>query len=290
MQIELPLWLDYIERQIGFILPKNQHQWLSNAINGTAIKHGLTFAELYEQVQTDDNIRQSLFDSVLIAESRFFRDMAALEFVADCYKKHLEVGHKEPFSVVSVGCSTGQEAWSLAMVLEKTFRTIKGKHAATPANYRVLGLDVSKTSLKAAKNAVYSTASLANIPEQYHEYAKLSQQNGESVWQPIADLQARVEFVWCNVFLQNGLNDSLQASGFRYLHPNIIICQNMLIYFRRFDQRDILGRMVDLLTDGGHLVLSAVDGAFWRHERMQRLHHDGANIWHKDEMSVIQSA
>lgn len=283
MQIELPLWLDYIERQIGFILPKNQHQWLTNAINGTAIKHGLTVEELYDQVQDDEGIRQSLFDSVLIAESRFFRDMAALDFVAECYKTHLDNNKNEPFSVVSVGCSTGQEAWSLAMVLEKTYRTVRGSHIVTPANYRVLGLDVSQTSLKAAKNAVYSTLSLANIPEQYHEYTKQVEQDGEIVWQPIADLQTHVEFMWCNVFLPTGLNDSLQASGFRYLHPNIIICQNMLIYFRRFDQRDILGRMVDLLTDGGHLILSAVDGAFWRHERMQRLHHDGANIWHKDE-------
>lgn len=282
MQIELPLWLDYIERQIGFILPKNQHQWLSNAINGTAVKHGLTFGELYEQVQDDEEVRQSLFDSVLIAESRFFRDMAALDFVVEQYKKHLTANRNELFSVVSVGCSTGQEAWSLAMVLEKAYRTVRGNHIVTPANYRVLGLDVSKTSLTAAKNATYSTTSLHNIPEEYHEYTKQIEKDGEIVWQPIADIQNHVDFVWCNVFLPTGLSDSLKASGFRYLHPHIIICQNMLIYFRRFDQRDILGRMVDLLTDGGHLVLSAVDGAFWRHERMQRLHHDGANIWYKD--------
>lgn len=281
MQIELPRWIDYIERQIGFILPKYQHQWLSNAINSTAQKHKIDDDTLYERVKQDEEIRQSLFDSVLITESRFFRDVGALNFVAEQYEAHLRANRYEPFSVLSVGCATGQEAWSLAMVLEDTYRTVKGKHIMTPANYQVLGLDVSKSSLEIAKHAFYSQSSRQHIPEQYLCYTEPAKMGDEFGWQPINALTNKVSFGWCNVFLPDGLNTTLMLFGSRFLNPHIIVCQNMLIYFRRFDQRDILGRFVDLLMDNGHLILSAVDGTFWKHDKMQRLHHEGANIWGK---------
>lgn len=280
MQIELPLWLDYIERQIGFILPKNQHQWLANAINGTAVKHGLSLSELFLRVREDNEVRQSLFDSVLIAESRFFRDVGALNFVAEQYKQYLAQKHTDDFSVLSVGCSTGQEAWSLAMVLEKAYQEVRGgRVGANNPNYRVLGLDVSQTSLTIARRAHYPIASLENIPTAYQACVDM-QQLGDD-WQPLPAIQRKVSFEWCNVFLAQSLYDSLNRSCFKEIRPNVIICQNMLIYFRRFDQRDILGRLVDVLGDGGHLILSAVDGLFWQHPQTQRLHHEGANIWQK---------
>lgn len=281
MQLDLSLWLDYIEQHIGFILPKYQHQWLSNAINSTAQKYQLDYDNLYEQVQKNDEMRQTLFDNVLIAESRFFRDLGALSFVAEQYEIHLKENRPEPFSVVSVGCATGQEVWSLAMVLEKTYRSVRGKQIMTPANYQILGLDVSKTSLEVAKTAFYHQISLQQIPEEYHIYIRLGQHHGEQGWRPVPALQNHTDFGWCNVFLVDGLKNSLMLSGKKYQNPHIIICQNVLIYFRRFDQRDILGRFVELLNDNGHLILSAVDGTFWRHDQMERLHYEGANIWYK---------
>lgn len=280
MQIELPLWLDYIERQIGFILPKNQHQWLSNAINGTAVKHGLNVAELFLRVREDDEIRQSLFDSVLIAESRFFRDLGALDFIAEAYRQHLQADKRHNFNVMSVGCSTGQEAWSLAMVLEKAYQEVRGgRIGVNHANYHILGLDVSQTSLTTARQAQYPVSCLEHIPMMYQMCVESS--GDIAHWQPIATIKNKVSFEWCNVFLAQSLRDSLGRSHFKDVEPDVIICQNMLIYFRRFDQRDILGRLVEVLGSGGYLILSAVDGLFWQHNQMQRLHHEGANIWKK---------
>lgn len=65
-------WQRYIEQEIGFVLPNVQLQWLINAIEHTALSHGLTVEKLWCQLSKNDEVRQQLLDKVLIHESRFF--------------------------------------------------------------------------------------------------------------------------------------------------------------------------------------------------------------------------
>lgn len=273
MQSTLQPWLDYIERHVGFILPAAQHRWLSNAINATAEENQLTIDELFAALPTQPKLHQLLIDRVLIAESRFFRDEHALTWIADCYSEHKASQQATPFYVLSVGCSTGQESWSLAMVLEQK-KQAYGKLGQPLVDYHVVGVDASTVSLASAQIAHYEKKEWQYIPAVYRRYISLN----DDYFEPIDCLKQQVTFVWCNLFDNRAtavLQDELPYP------PAVIICQNMLIYFRRFDQRDILQRLADMLPRGGNLVLGAGEALFWQPQTMQRKRHAHVNLWQK---------
>ena len=61
----------------------------------------------------------------------------------------------------------------------------------------------------------------------------------------------------------------------------VIICQNVLIYFRKFDQRDILAYFVQNLDIGGYVLLAPNEAMFWQHPNMRRVDNGHINAWQK---------
>lgn len=256
-------WLWYIESRLGFVLPKTQHQWLSNAIYAIANESNLSSAELYQKIQSDERLYQLLIDRVLIAESRFFRNPAVVDFVQKVYMAQ-HSSHR-PFVVMSMGVSAGQELWSLAMALD----FVEQK----PRPLEFWGVDVSQNSLSTAKKGQYAKHTKDQIPAQYHAYI----QESADFWQITDSLKSLVHFWQCNLF------DPVQVNQFtkHAPKPDVIVCQNMLIYFRRFDQRDILSRFETMLKTDGYLILGTGEAMFWQSTKMKRLNDKTVNVWQK---------
>lgn len=267
---KLDQWLWYIESKIGFVLPKAQHQWLINAINATAHEACCGTDALFALLDKDPKFSQLLIDRVLINESRFFRDQVALDFARRLYEEHIAT-QTTPFLAMSVGCSTGQEVWSLALVLKKAQESLGG-------NFLILGLDASEQALSQARTATYPTATLAQVPKLYQSYTNKQ----GSMWQLDPILQQSVNFVNCNVFSQEDFGRAVGS-----YEPILILCQNMLIYFRRFDQRDILERLGNRLALGGYLVLGAAEGLFWNPSWLVHQKHIQANAWQKQRTQSL---
>lgn len=276
MQPSLETWLDYIEQHVGFVLPKTQHQWLVNAIQMVADKLGVSTEELYQKAHHDDGVHQALIDGVVITESRFFRDKNALNYIGDVYAQQLQEQKSALFSVLSVGCSMGQETWSLAMVLDNKRQAHYAMTGKQMPMYQVLGLDVSQGAISTAKTAQYPIRTKLEVPNVYHHHLVLTEQ---ATWQPSNRLRQSTEFFWCNVFDRVAFEGFAKKIGNK--KPKLILCQNTLIYFRRFDQRDILDRLVGLLDEGGYLILGAAEAWFWQHDSMQRLPNTAVNVWQK---------
>ncbi len=310
-------WQRYIEKKIGFVLPDEQFQWLLNAVERTAAENTLSLSQLWDAVQTDNQLNQQLLDTVLIPESRFFRHQPSIDFVTalaaqycqqsrhSCVEDCLErpVGSRvdrnvdknnQPFRIWSVGCSTGQEVWSLAMSLT----------ASHIANYKILGSDVSQQALHRARTGQYDQRQQQLIPFAYQRFMQsvvLSEQkdrqtvsqrqvdmNSQEVprlvldsavpnknlatWQITPQLHEHVDFIWHNIFTKDPATLHLQ---------HVILCQNMLIYFRQFDQRDILTRLAAQCELGGHIILAPGEALFWRPSNMRRVTHSKVNVWQK---------
>lgn len=255
----LTTWLSYIEGKIGFVLPKSQHQWLMNAVITTARQHNLPVEELYCRIQHDYELQVQLFNAVLINESRFFRHLDSLDFVAQLMHCHVAKG---AFRIWSVGCATGQEAWSLAMRLQ-------AEQEICDCAFQIVGSDISSRALDIAQRGIYSSIQIENIPLAYRGQIK----SVDASWYRIDDrLRNQVYFIQHNLVAREAIPFGKQ---------DVIFCQNVLIYFRRFDQRDILTRLADQLYVGGHLVLAPNEGLFWQHPNMQRISHDKVNVWRK---------
>lgn len=312
--VDFSQWIYFIENHIGFVLPKSQHRWLSNAIQKVANAHQLTEAELWQQVQQDKRIRQQFVDAVLINQSWFFRDNAALSFVVKQAEQHQQQYPDDTYRIWSVGCAMGQEPWSLAMQL----------HVAGVKSYAILGTDVSQRALEVASLGSIDARSMEHIPSSYHhliERLSDSQQSLPSLPQTCIStptplqapatasnatvktpsksqmqrrgsaggssysdnykyqvdwrLREHVTFAWHNIFL-DGPPDDLNRHKY-----HSIICQNVLIYFRQFDQRDILAKLVEQCEVGGYIILAAGEAVNWQHPAMQRVADPHINAWQK---------
>lgn len=272
-------WVEYIENNVGFVLPNTQHGWLINAVDKVASELGMSVQELYNNLHHQD-VRQKVIDAVLIPETRFFRNPAVMDFVANCYEKHLHKDDDTPFLVASIGCSTGQEVWSLAMVLEYKRRAYATFYNKVPAPYELIGVDASTTSLALAKQAVYPERVQREIPKTHHH----NWQKHDKLWQVNQKLKDTAQFIHCNVFSPDDFWEKLgQYAG----KLSLVLSQNMLIYFRRYDQMDILDRLSELIKAQGYLVLGAGEGWFWHSQAMTPLGNSQVHAWHKSPKPAV---
>lgn len=292
--VNLPLWQAYVEQMCGFVLPSVQHNWLTHAITTTAQSHNMSIDELYDNLIKEKGRRvtnqmsklpvltQSFLDNLLIVESRFFRHEPSIAFVGEIYKTAIngyrrlkelgDINEPPEFSVWSVGCSTGQEVYSLAMTLTLIFRQL-----ANPLLFTVYGSDLSVKSLKMAQKGEYSGRQVGEIPTRYRPQIKLMPDDvglfkHQKKWQIDEKTQKRTQFFWHNMFSKEPVNLPKQQ---------VIVCQNVLIYFRKFDQRDILAYFVQNLAVGGYLVFAPNEAMFWHHPKMKRVEDGQINAWQK---------
>lgn len=279
-------WQRYVEQEIGFVLPDVQLQWLINAIDQTAVSHRLTSQQLWYQLPNNAEMRQQLLDKVLIHESRFFRHKPSIDFVTECALAHqqqlantaIDDSAKALFRIWSAGCASGQETWSLAMSLA----------SEQVADYTILGTDISQQAIKKSRLGQYHQRQQSLIPQSCQQFVQpLSTEhatdksslstieataNAQSHWQVAPVLQRHVRFALHNIIEKKPPTSHLQ---------NIIICQNMLLYFRKFDQRDILARLADQCALGGYIILAPGEALFWRPSNMRRIAHQQVNAWQK---------
>ena len=281
-------WQRYIEREIGFVLPSIQRNWLENAVIQTALSYGLTTERLWHQLPNNNALRQQLLDKILIHESRFFRHPPSIDFIADYAEQYQRQRYEsggsndEVFRIWSVGCASGQEAWSLAMRLA----------SKQLGNYQILGTDVSQQALATARLGQYDTRQQLLIPESCQQFIqplmpKTSNKNldfdsttinADTVnnshinWQVMPILKPQVRFALHNIMDKTPPISHLQQ---------VIVCQNMLLYFRKFDQRDILARLSEQCAVGGYIILAPGEALFWRPSNMRRLAHPQINAWQK---------
>ncbi|MGE6245298.1 CheR family methyltransferase [Psychrobacter proteolyticus] len=284
--VNLRQWQNYIEQEIGFVLPERQLQWLVNAIEGTAISNGLSAQELWCQLPKNTELRQCLLDNVLIHESRFFRHQPSIDFVVKCALQHKQVSDIDSLvRIWSVGCANGQEVWSLAMSLS----------AKRFLDYKILGTDVSEQAIKNARLGQYDERQRGLIPQPFQQFiepfstkrvkdkvsinslspaSKMMDVNSNTYgdWQVAPTLQSYVSFAVHNIFEKEPPTAHLQ---------HVIICQNMLLYFRKFDQRDILNRLSEQCALHGYIILAPGEALFWRPSNMRRIAHPQVNVWQK---------
>ena len=187
-----------------------------------------------------------LFDTILINVTAFYRDLAAWEYIAKvAVPRVLETkGERAPIRVWTAGCASGEEAYTMAMVLaevlgEETF--IK--------RVKVYATDADEDALTAARHGVYSAKDVAPIPEglvdKYFE-------NVGSRYAFRKDLRRSVIF---------GRHDLVQDAPISRL--DLLTCRNTLMYFNADLQSRILHNFHFALNDRGLLFLG-------RAETMQR--------------------
>ncbi len=233
------LWQSLIEQRLGMVLPGSQQGLFALRIEAACRHLSLTPDEYFHEVSTVPSRWQQLAESLLIHETRFFRHGPSF----DAVRQHLAQAHAtgtRAFHLWSVGCSTGEEAWSLALMT-----------ASQGWQAHVLASDHSDAALNKARQGVYPLRQLSGVPESLHQRFGTVDES-KQLWRVGDELRSRV------VFIHRDVHQPLA----RML--DVIFCQNVLIYFRRFERRDIVQGLLAQLRPGGLLVLGLGELASWQ--------------------------
>lgn len=208
----------------------------------------------------------ALIDLLTVKETRFFRQPAAYDCMAEYVDKLLSCGPApRELSFWSAGCSTGHELYSMAMVMESALE----RHQPW-LQWHGIGTDISFMAINRAQQGVFPESAVKAIPDKYRN-AYMEREAGQQ-WKISENIRARTHFFHSNL---------MHVNSAPFADFNIIFCQNVLIYFEREKQRWIIDQLVDRLRAGGLLILGAGEDVRWLNQSMRRMQCPGVCAYKK---------
>jgi len=204
---------------------------------------------------------QRLIDSLVVGETFFFREMETLEILVDtALRPKVEAGGRP--RVWCAACSSGEEPYTLAMLLED--RDLLGR-------VEVVATDISTRALQRAREGVAPRRSLRHVlrPELSQRWLKVCD-DGVLVDEA---LRRAVDFRRVNLLDQ----EAVRALG-RF---DVILCRNVLIYFRDETIRDVVERLTGRLEEDGWLCVGVSESLMRFPGRLQCEEHQGAFFYRK---------
>jgi chemotaxis protein methyltransferase CheR len=183
-----------------------------------------------------------MIDLVTTNTTHFFREPAHFDFLHRYVLPEYNRSHtNKTLQLWSAGCSSGEEPYTLAMVLKE--------HAdGSPLpDFNIFASDISSHVLQKAVKAVYSEDKIANIPLNLRKkYFLRSKDRGDPTVRLNAMIRSKVQFSQLN-FMDNALHTPHDF--------DIIFCRNVLIYFDKVTQEKVIARLCQRLRKGGFFFL-----------------------------------
>jgi two-component system CheB/CheR fusion protein len=231
--------LDYLNRARGFDFSGYKKTTLSRRIEKRmdAVQAG-TFSEYQDYLEVNPGEFTELFNTILINVTSFFRDAPAWEFLTeDVVPRLLEsIPPELPVRVWSAGCASGEEAYTVAMVLAEALGKEEFK-----ARVKIYATDLDDDALAEARHGVYRADALNAIPAEMVE--KYFEPNSRG-------LAFRPELRRSIIFGRNDLVADAPISRI-----DLLLCRNVLMYFTPEAQSHILDRFNFALNSTGFLFL-----------------------------------
>jgi len=184
-----------------------------------------------------------LIDVVTTNKTDFFREAGHFDYlVQNALPEFMERNtNGRPFVIWSAGCSTGEEPYTMAIVLNEFAQTRPG------FRFRILASDISNTVLDDAVVGVYSEAEIQPVASHLRrKYFMRSRDKSRSKVRVVPELRRQVEFRRLN-FMDADYRMQEKADA--------VFCRNVIIYFDRPTQERILQKLSDCLVVGGHMFV-----------------------------------
>jgi len=202
------------------------------------LQHASDLEEYVRRLSEDEQELNSLYKDLLIGVTKFFRDVEAFERLEQQILPELiaQKSAQEELRIWIPGCGTGEEAYSLAILICERLAESNQK-----INVKIFATDVHRASIDHASAGIYSAESLSQISQD--RLQRYFTRNGEQ-YQVISDLRQMIVFAHHNV---------LRDAPFTKL--DLISCRNLLIYFQPQSQKKTVSFFHFALRTGGILFL-----------------------------------
>ncbi|MBW2734585.1 MAG: protein-glutamate O-methyltransferase CheR, partial [Deltaproteobacteria bacterium] len=249
---EFSLLREHLLSVCGIEVAADKRYLFSTRLDAILRRLGCTsFSDFYARLKAESaTTQQELVEAMTTHETSFFRDehpFSALEkrilpqLAANRSKGVTQLAPR--LRIFCVGCSTGEEAYSVAMSARSWLDT---QDVYRPQDISVLGVDISSKAIAAARQAVYDPGVLAQVAARYHKYLDIQQGTVG------AEIRAMVSFAQLNL-----------AEDIHHLGTfDLILCRNVMIYFSVALKRRLLEAFFGMLLGGGVLLLGASEGLY----------------------------
>ncbi len=236
---------ELVKKNMGIKMPISKKSLLESRLQKSVREYGLdSFEEYFELLsgkRASDNEIVQFCNAVATNKTDFFRESAHFDLLNARVLPSLYAGGCRNIRVWSAASSSGEEIYTLAIVMEEFCRDKRD------LKYSILGTDISTKVLTKAKRGVYSHDIVQGIPTGLRSrYVKLLSGGEKKEYEVVPSLKSNVR--WGRFNLMTNL----------YNVPGpfeVVFCRNVLIYFDRTNQTSIYNKLVGQIVPEGYLFL-----------------------------------
>jgi chemotaxis protein methyltransferase CheR/type IV pilus assembly protein PilK len=255
-------WADLVEQRSGILIPAERKGFLASGLRVRMQETGAADYDAYYRRMAAERAWSEewtqLVDRLTVHETSFFRHGPSLRLLEEQALPELLAARKG-VQVWSVGCATGEEPYSLAMLIQEQIEV-----AGSECLFGITATDISQPALQTARAGVYGGRRIETIPVDMR--VRFCQELGDGRIRVAERLRRRICFAQLNV---------LKAGGFPLRDLDLVYCQNMLIYFPRYQRLQIVETLAQRIAPRGVLILGPGDLPCWSHPEFERIRFEG---------------
>ncbi len=242
----------FIYQQYGIKMPEAKHIMLQSRLQKRLRALQMpSFSEYVDYVFSPAGSTEivHMMDVVSTNKTDFFRENQHFEYLLDTVLPELHDLNRQNFvKVWSAGCSSGEEPYTLAMVMSEYASRTRG------FDFSILGSDLSTIVLDKAVNAIYPEDRVDVIPyDLKKKYLLRSKDRTKPTVRIVPELRRKTSFMRLN-FMDDTYSEV--PSNF-----DIVFCRNVLIYFDRKTQEAVINKLCRHLRSGGYFFLGHSESA-----------------------------
>lgn len=233
----------YIKSNYGIYLKEEKTSLVTGRLSNVLLSKNMeSFSEYFDYVISDPTglAAVELIDKITTNHTFFMREVEHFEYFRNVVLPYLTRTVKDKdLRIWSAGCSSGEEPYTLAMILDEFFGREK-----LWWDTKVLATDICNNVLEEAKNGIYSNDEIASLPalwkQKYFDwynadFSKLNHQIMNEV-----------------IFRKFNLMDPIFPFRRKF---HVIFCRNVMIYFDNETKHKLVDKFYDLMEDGGFLFI-----------------------------------
>ena len=269
---------------MGLHFPKERWRDLERGIRSAALAAGgnrtaRAYAEWILSAALTHAQIETLASELTVGETYFFREYRSFEALADTVLPELicqRRGNGRRLRIWSAGCCTGEEAYSLAILLDRFLPEVRDWEIS------ILATDINPRFLQKAAAGVYGEWSFRNPPE-WLKGNYFKPLDG-SRYEILPRIRRKVNFACLNL-----AEDVFPTLANNTNAMDLIFCRNVLMYFTPECARNAAANFHRALVDGGTLVTSATETSPQLFHVFEAIHFDGAVLYSKGKRIASQS-
>ncbi len=259
---EFRLFSQFLEKSCGILLADHKQYLVQSRLGKIMQEHALaSLAELVKLLERPGGnaLKDRVIDAMTTNETLWFRDSHPYEILKNKLLPEVkDKQQRQKLRIWSAACSTGQEPYSMSMVIDEFKKSNPGSFLS---GEEIIATDISASALQQARAAQYEMLALGRGLDK-ERLQKHFRANPDGSWTVSPAIKSRVRFQSINL-----LGQYTSLGQF-----DIIFCRNVLIYFSSELKLEILRKMHKQLVPGGYLLLGASESLSGLSDKYKMIH------------------